>query len=136
MPGYRFAFFETNDVEATKLAASMLEEGRTYPIDKRWSVRVDRSHANSEMTHNHVQLKNRDVAIINYDGTPSHNSDLSKIPSWIRDWMRDEGLTEHYLVSEENKSLGGVPAGVVSYAVGHEVTMTKAGDLISRYQRD
>jgi hypothetical protein len=34
MPGYRFAFFESNDIEATKPAASFLEEGRTYSIDK------------------------------------------------------------------------------------------------------
>jgi hypothetical protein len=50
--------------------------------------------------------------------------------------MRDEGPTEHYLVSMESKSLEGVPADVVSYAVGHEETMTKAGDFISSLQRD
>ena len=110
------AFFETDDAEARKNAGSLIVEGHTWQIDKRWSVRQDRTHHSPNDTHNHLQFKGNDVAIINRDGTPSHGSDLSKIPGWVRDWMKNNNLTESYLIKSAAILTEGVPAEIVREA--------------------
>lgn len=127
-----FAFFRTDDAEAAALTEQLLTEGRTYPVDKRWSVRVDRSHADPTTTHNHVQFNGRDIAVINPDGTPSHNSDLSKIPNWMVAWMKDKKLTESYILAEASAAWERVPGAVIADAVRHEETVAQAVEHLSR----
>lgn len=131
MPGYLFAFFKTDDRVAAALAESLLSEGRTYQVDKRWSVRADRSHAPNMDGHLHVQFRGRDVAVINRDGSPSHNSDPTKIPNWVLDWMKNQGLSESYLPTA--KTLGeAVPAEVIKEAIRHEELIDATNEYISR----
>ena len=120
-----FAFYKTTDTDAAAFAAQLLKEGKTWPIDKKWSVRVDRTHHDPTANHNHVQCKGKDVAVINQDGMPSHNSDLSKIPNWVVDWMKEKGLTEQYLLSEGFDVWERVPAPVIIDAIRHESLMQK-----------
>jgi hypothetical protein len=39
------AYYETNDSVAAREVELLLEGGKTYQIDKRWSVRADQAHS-------------------------------------------------------------------------------------------
>jgi hypothetical protein len=127
-----FAFFRSDDAAAAALAEQILAEGRTYQVDNRWSAHVDRSHADPTTTHNHVQFNARDVAIVNRNGTSSHNSDLSKIPNWMMAWMKNKGLTESYLLAEASATWERVPPAVIEFAVRYEETMARAVEHLNR----
>jgi hypothetical protein len=60
-------FFETSDEVAAAAATLLLEGGRTYQIDKRWSFRSDRPHTTGMQQHNHILFKGNEVAVINKD---------------------------------------------------------------------
>ena len=55
-------------------------------------------HTTGMQDHNHIQCNGNEIAVINHDGTPSHNSDLSVVPNWVLGWIKDKKLTESYLV--------------------------------------
>lgn len=95
-----FAYYQTNDAVAAEVTAQLLTEGKPIELGQGWSVRVDRSIANIEMTHNHVQFKGRDVAIINRDSTPSHGTDPNQLPNWVLKDMKKLGLTESRALME------------------------------------
>ncbi|BEV46461.1 hypothetical protein [Afipia carboxidovorans] len=125
-----FIFFRSDDVIAGQQAARFLPEGRTYPIDKKWSVRADKAHVPGMKDHNHIHLHGYEIAVVNNDGSPSHNSDLSKVPSRVLSWMKDKKLTESYL--QNDMLTERVPAAVITEAVRHETGMTKAEALLSK----
>jgi hypothetical protein len=125
-----FVYFKTDDVVAAKNAAQLLPEGRTYSIDNKWSVRADKPHTTGMQDHNHIQCNGNEIAVINHDGTPSHNSDLSVVPNWVFGWIKDKKLTESYLgtvAMPEN-----VPAEVIVEAVRHETGMAQAVQFINK----
>jgi hypothetical protein len=63
--------------------------------------------------HLHIQLKGKDVCIVNRDGTPSHNTDLSAAPRYVLDFLqKNRWITEATL----QKALG-VPKSVIKAAV-------------------
>jgi hypothetical protein len=129
MPGYVFAYFRTGDNVAAAQVTTLLVEGRTWPIDNQWSVRVDRSHAPGMDDHLHIQFKGKDAAIINKNGTPSHGTDPNNVPNWVHARIKDMGLKEGYLVTEASLLIEGVPAGVVAAAVDHEELIDRASKL-------
>jgi hypothetical protein len=123
MSGNIFVFFESRDAKAAAFATKHLTEGRTYQIDKKWSVRVDRPHAPGMDDHVHVYCRNNEVAVINRNGTPSHGSDLNKIPKWIRDHMRSNKLAESRASSILDAIEPLVPAEVIAQAIYTEELM-------------
>jgi len=121
-----FAFFESKDAKASTTAQTLLPEGRTWQVDNKWSVRVDRSHHDPESKHFHFIAKGEDVAVINQYGSPSHGSNPNAVPKWVRAWAKDKGLKESMLVEDAGTLVEGVPAKVVQDAVAHEDLMTAA----------
>jgi hypothetical protein len=119
-----FIYFRTDDAVATKRAAEFLPEGRHYTIDSKWSVRVDNPVQPGQQKHAHIQLKGRDIAVVNQDGTPSHSSDLSQVPGWLL--TKATKLTESFVVEER------VPASVIAYAISHEETVTRSSAILSK----
>jgi hypothetical protein len=134
MVGFNFAFFKTDDAEADKLSQALLPEGRTWQVDNRWSVRSDPAHVPGMQDHTHIRLGGTEVAVISRDGTPSHNSDLSKIPNYVLDWIKKKGLTESYLLTPAIDE--GVPADVVAEAIHHEELMAQASEHLSKTSRN
>jgi hypothetical protein len=127
-----FVFYETTDADAAALATQLLKEGTTWQIDNKWSVRVDRTHHDPTFKHNHVLCRGNNVAVINQDGTPSHNSDLSKVPNWVLAWMNEKGLTEQYLLSEEFDEWERVPTSVLNDALHHESLVQKTIEHLNK----
>lgn len=123
-----FIYFERTDAIAEKQAAQMLPEGRTYNVDNKWSVRADKPHTTGMQNHNHIQLRGTEIAVINYDKTPSHNSDLSSVPNWLFGWMKNKGLTESYRQNMPEI----VPASAIDEAVRHETLMQQSIDHITQ----
>lgn len=68
--------------------------------------------------HNHLYLKGNEVVVINRDGSPSHGSDLSKMPSYVRDMQKKKNLLEGHLVetATENPAAMSVPLSLVEKA--------------------
>lgn len=78
-----FFWYDSNDTTAAAAAASILEEGKTYDFKKGYTGRADKAVQPNQQDHIHVELKGNQVAVLNLDGTPSHGSDLSKIPRHV-----------------------------------------------------
>jgi hypothetical protein len=70
----------------------IIEGGKTVSFDNRYSVRKDRAHVPGQQDHVHVNLKGREMCVINMDGTPSHNSDISRIPRHLRPRLAKMGV--------------------------------------------
>jgi hypothetical protein len=65
--------------------ATLLFEKRSR---KRRSIRrSDRPHTTGIQQHNHILFKGNEVAVINKDGTPSHNTSRDGIPRHVIDHM-------------------------------------------------
>jgi hypothetical protein len=61
------------------------------------------------------------VAVINKDGTPSHGTDRSSVPSWLPTKIKDCGLTETELMAEASSNLPLiVPVEVMQQAMFHQ----------------
>lgn len=98
--GHVFAFYATADREAAAHAEFLMEGGRSWEIDKKWSVRMDRRHVPNMQDHVHVRLNGRDVSIINRDGTQSHGTTRDSVPNWVVDKIKTRGLIEGVLIEE------------------------------------
>ncbi|WP_420965307.1 hypothetical protein [Bradyrhizobium sp. B120] len=123
-----FIYFRTDDAVAAQRAAEFLPEGRQYTIDNKWSVRVDNPHTTGMQKHSYIQLKWQEIAVAYQDGTPSHGSDLSKVPSWVLDKAKG-AITESFVVVER------VPAAVIAEPLGHELTVQQAVENLSKTSR-
>ena len=88
---HTFVFYETADLVAANTAAYLIEGGRTWTLDKKWSARMDRSHAPNMDDHTHLMLRGKDVSIVNRDGTQSHGTTRDKVPNWVFDKIKDSG---------------------------------------------
>jgi hypothetical protein len=75
-----FVYYETTDSVAAEYARLLFEGGRTWNLDKRWSVRADPPHHTNMKAHLHIMFRGDDKCIINRDGTPSHHTTTDAIP--------------------------------------------------------
>jgi hypothetical protein len=96
------AHFRSDDTVARGIAKYLIESGKTVEFDNRYSARKDRAHVPGQSDHVHVMLRGKDLAIINLDGTPSHNTDINQIPKHLRPRLRGMGVVigEAYLIVE------------------------------------
>jgi hypothetical protein len=108
------AIYPVGDTKASANAALLIEGGKTWVINKKWSVRQDRTHHDPTKTHTHIMFRGDNCAILNRDGTPSHNMPADNIPSWVMDRVKKMGLLESTLLVE--LSIMSVPAWVISRA--------------------
>ena len=110
-------WYETNDDCARNIAAGIIEEGKTYQIDTRYSVRFDIGHQPNQKNHTHVYLKSSEVCVVNRDGTPSHGSaPFNTLPTKIQKKIKSLGLVESSGLLMETASgeiLISLPLGLV-----------------------
>lgn len=96
-------FWEKGDDEAQNFAAEVLEEGSNHDLGKGWTARADKAKQPNQKDHVHVYLKGRQVAVINRDGTSSHNSNPSRLPKIIRSALKSRRLIEEGASQTESK---------------------------------
>jgi hypothetical protein len=84
--------YQTDDALARGIAESLIESGKTFPFDNRYSARKDRAHVPGQQDHVHLLLKGKEACVINVDGTPSHNSDISRIPRYLHPHLEKLGV--------------------------------------------
>src|SRR5664280_707751 len=82
------AHYRSDDAVARQVAEYLVEAGKTVNFNNRYSARDDRAHVPGQKDHMHLLLKGKEVCVINKDGTPSHNSDISAIPRYLRPKLR------------------------------------------------
>jgi hypothetical protein len=107
------AYFETSDKTAAAAARRLIVEGRYIPIDKRYSARYDRANVPGMQDHLHIQLKGKDVCVVNRDGTPSHNTDLSAAPQYVLDFLQKN----RWITEATFQETLGLPQSVIEAAV-------------------
>lgn len=99
----------------------LVEGGKTWNVDNKWSVRHDNAHVPAIQDHMHIMMKDRQVAVINKDGTLSHGTARSSVPSWLLAKIRDRGLIESELIVEASSNLPlVVPVEVMQRAMFHQ----------------
>ncbi|OSI65024.1 hypothetical protein BSZ21_21795 [Bradyrhizobium canariense] len=108
--------YEYGDLQAAANASYLIEGGKTWDIDKKWSVRQDRTHHDSTTTHTHIRFRGNDYAVLHRDGTPSHNMPADGVPNWVMDRIRKMGLIESALILEASGDGAAVPAWVIDRA--------------------
>lgn len=124
-------FIEVGDFTAARAATRLIEEGQWHDLGKGWRARSDGPHVNGTKPHTHLYLKGDEVFVINKDGTPSHGSDLSKMPSKVRKALKSKMLIES--ASAIRSVL--IPPAVIEAALqdwDHQRTMHLANRLLSR----
>ncbi|QIG67243.1 hypothetical protein EVB37_007 [Rhizobium phage RHph_TM3_3_3] len=88
-------WYVNDDEIAERVAYGLIEEGQTYKLDARYSVRYDIAHQPNQLNHTHVYLKRKEVCVVNKDGTSSHNSPpFSSLPAKIQSKIRALKLVE------------------------------------------
>ncbi|MBO9100330.1 MULTISPECIES: hypothetical protein [unclassified Rhizobium] len=106
-------WYLTNDAEAHNAAQGLIEEGRTYKLDNRYSARFDIAHQPNQKNHTHVYLKGNEVCVVNDNGTPSHKSPpFSTLPSNIQSKIRSLKLVEASSYLSETAS--GAPSVLIT----------------------
>jgi hypothetical protein len=86
------AHFRSDDTAARAIAEYLIEGGKPVEFDNRYSARKDRAHVPGQKDHVHVMLRGNDLAIINLDGTPSHNTDINQIPKHLHPRLKKMGV--------------------------------------------
>ena len=86
------AHYRSDDDVARQVAEYLIEAGKTVNFNNRYSARDERAHVPGQKDHVHLLLKGKEVCVINKDGTPSHNSDISAIPRYLRPKVRHMGV--------------------------------------------
>lgn len=97
--------FENDDSFSECIAEQILEEGRTYNLNKRHSIRFDKAHVGGQKDHTHFMLKGNEIGVINRDNTPSHGTDISKIPNSMIKAAKSRGFIEKRLIDQDAKAL-------------------------------
>lgn len=98
-------WYETSDTTARAAAEGVIEEGKTYNIDSRYSVRHDVAKQPNQKNHTHVYLKGNEVCVVNKDGTPSHGSaPFSTLPADIQKKIKSLKLVEAKSLLNETAS--------------------------------
>ncbi len=87
-------FFESSDQEAVIKAWQLIEEGHTYKIDNKWSVRSDPPHHSKMKQHLHLLCRGDEVCVINRDGSKSHNTNTNVVPNWVMRELKNKKLLE------------------------------------------
>jgi hypothetical protein len=124
-------FVEVGDFAAARTATRLIEEGQWHDLGKGWRARSDGPHVNGMKPHTHLYLKGDEVFVINKDGTPSHGSDLTKMPSKVRKALKTKMLIES--ASAIRSVL--IPPAVIEAALkdwDHQRTMQLAQRILSR----
>jgi hypothetical protein len=124
-------FYDYGDVKAAANADYLIEGGKTWNIDKKWSVRQDRTHHDPTTTHTHIMFKGDNYAILHRDGTPSHNMPADKVPRWVLDRIKKMGLIESKLIVEARTS-NAIPAWVIEKAETRAYIYDTIGAYLSR----
>jgi hypothetical protein len=101
LPFHVFVFYETADNHAVEHASFLCEGGRTWDLDQKWSVRLDRAHHPNMFDHVHILLRGNDVCVLNRDGTPSHQTTTNAVPRWVMDDIRARKLIESSALLEK-----------------------------------
>jgi hypothetical protein len=97
--------FEKTDEASKFFAEQILEEGRTYDLNKGYSIRFDKAHVQGQQDHTHFMIKNNEIGVINRDGTPSHGSDIGQIPTSMIKAAKSKGFINESLLQKEAKDL-------------------------------
>lgn len=98
-------WFDPSDTEASEYALQIIEEGKTYSINSRYSARHDKGLQPNQLDHTHIYLKGKEVCVVNKDGTPSHGSPgFNTLPKNVQKIIKDYGLVEssQYLIENAN----------------------------------
>ena len=97
--------FENNDKFSESIAEQLLKEGKTYNINKRYSIRYDLAHVAGQKDHLHFMVKGHEIGAMNIDKTPSHGTNLSKIPNKFMKFAKEKGFTEQTLINQDATTL-------------------------------
>src|SRR3954451_21244392 len=78
------------------------EASRQYEFKQGWWARVDRTHHDPTKKHIHVYHDEKQIVVVNQDGTPSHSSDVDAAPNWIYKELRKKGeLDESRFITDD-----------------------------------
>lgn len=128
-------YVNQGDPTAANFAARALEEGQWYnDIGKGYRARADKAFQGGQ-PHVHVYFKGNQICVVNQDGTPSHNSDLGRMPSRVRDYLKTRQLIESMLTEDVRDEGFLVPPDVIAQAVAacdHERIITLSQNLLKR----
>ncbi|RZN07308.1 hypothetical protein CWO91_27940 [Bradyrhizobium genosp. SA-3] len=127
-------YYDYGDAQAAKNAAYLIEGGKIWDIDKKWSVRQDRTHHDPTTTHTHIRFKGNDYAILHRDGSPSHNMPADGVPNWVMDRIRKMGLIESTFIVEAAGGGAAVPAWVIERAELRAFINDTIGDYLGRFR--
>lgn len=109
-------WYETIDEQARTIAEAVIEEGKSYQIDSRYSARHDVAKQPNQKDHTHVYLKGNEVCVVNKDGTPSHGSaPFNTLPADIQKKIKSLKLVEARSLLAETAS--GTPQVLLSRAL-------------------
>jgi hypothetical protein len=97
--------FEKGDEFSQCIAEQILEEGRTYILNKRHSIRFDKAHVTGQQDHTHFMIKGREIGAINKDSSPSHGTDVNKIPQNMIKAAKDKGFIEESILNKDVRTL-------------------------------
>lgn len=119
-------YVQTTDAIAQELAVRLIEEGQWHDLGKGWRARSDKPHTTGMKPHVHVYLRNNELFVINRDGTPSHTSDLSTLPTKIHTALKARSLLESFVVEAVSLTTALMPPEVIAAALDawqHQRTM-------------
>jgi hypothetical protein len=116
------AHYRSNDDVARQVAEYLIEAGQSVDFDNRYSARLDRTHVPGQKDHVHLLLKGKEVCVINKDGTPSHNSDISAIPRYLRPKLRHMGVK----IEEARLIVEAADASAIVEILRHNIAILEA----------
>jgi|SRR5579871_1968730 len=119
-------YYKSRDRQAKARAEYLIESGYEFTLKKGWHGRNDRATQPNQKDHTHLLLRNNEMCVVNRDGTPSHNSDLSRAPKWVFKALRKKGFLNEARVSEAL----GMPAEIIAEAIEHLANRTLFRGLI------
>ncbi|SEC42693.1 hypothetical protein SAMN05444164_1811 [Bradyrhizobium erythrophlei] len=73
---------------------------------------MDPPHHTKMGPHVHIMFRGDDVAVVNRDGTPSHNTTTDQVPRWVMDHIKKQGLVES-LVTASSAQLPSIPSDLL-----------------------